>query len=99
VNGIARHLLHFPVARDAQAQKLLRSQGFNSARAELRGNRKIKRELRNDGGFPTCAIADHIKRLPEFLYVELHGPSSIIMVLCEACPPAVNPSTAERYSM
>jgi hypothetical protein len=70
------------VARDAQVQKLPRLGGFDrgAVRAELRGNREVERELRDDRGFLARGIADDVENFSEILNAELHGVISIVVV-------------------
>jgi hypothetical protein len=77
VNGDARHLLRCPVARDAQAQKLLRFDGLDPVWAESRRDREVERELRNDSGFLARGVADHIDRFTEVFDAEFHRAASI----------------------
>jgi hypothetical protein len=72
VNGDARHLLRCPVARNAQAQKLLRSGGIDPIWAEARRHRKVERELRNDSGLLARGVADYIQRFTEVFDAEFH---------------------------
>ncbi len=73
MDGDAWHLLRCPVARDAEAQKLPLPGGVDAVRAELRGNREVERELRDDGRFLACAIADDVECLSNMFNAEFHG--------------------------
>jgi hypothetical protein len=87
VNCDARHLLRCSVARDAQAQKLLRSGGLDPVRAESRRDREVERELRDDSGFLARGVADHFERFSEVFDAEFHRAVSIVILTDDARTP------------